>query len=453
MRLATDLVDSGVDVLLDKWELREGRDTVHFMERMVTDPEVKKVIIVSDRVYAERANSRTGGVGTETQIISKKVYDNESPDKFVIVVTERDDEGKAAVPAYYNSKIYIDYTNPDTSADNFDKLLRWVYDKPIHIKPPLGRRPAFLDESESVSLGTTSAFNRALAAVKEGRPNALNLASDYFELFVTSLEKVRVTTDSDEDVLASIKAFEPFRNEALGMVSALIQYQQPEEAVARIHTFFENMVPYMHRSSKPSEWRDNSFDNYRYVIHEMFVYSVAAFIRHDKLEALGEFLSRNFYVGGIEGINEPISDYTIFTSHLPSLERINNSANPRKLSIRGHFLSEGAKTANFQFRQFLQADFLLYLRWELNPSRTYAGWWPGSLLYIRHYDGVLEVFARATSRKYLLRLLPVLGISHLDSLEELFEQYAQGKRQLPQWQFERLSPAQLTGFSKLGTMA
>ncbi|WP_338317477.1 toll/interleukin-1 receptor domain-containing protein, partial [Bradyrhizobium ottawaense] len=52
MDLATQLVEGGVDVVLDKWNLREGNDAYQFMESMVTDPAVKKVIIVCDKRYA-----------------------------------------------------------------------------------------------------------------------------------------------------------------------------------------------------------------------------------------------------------------------------------------------------------------------------------------------------------------------------------------------------------------
>ena len=70
--LAIELRESGVDVILDKWDLKEGHDAILFMEKMVTDPEIKKVVMVCDRIYAEKADDRSGGVGTETQIISRK---------------------------------------------------------------------------------------------------------------------------------------------------------------------------------------------------------------------------------------------------------------------------------------------------------------------------------------------------------------------------------------------
>jgi hypothetical protein len=111
--LATELRESGADVILDKWDLKEGNDAVAFMEQMVTNPEITKVVIVSDEIYAAKADGRAGGVGTETQIISKEVYDNQSQDKFVAVISEKDDNGKPFLPTYYKSRIYIDLSEAD----------------------------------------------------------------------------------------------------------------------------------------------------------------------------------------------------------------------------------------------------------------------------------------------------------------------------------------------------
>jgi hypothetical protein len=92
--LASELRESGVDVILDKWDLKEGYDAVAFMEKMVTDPQIRKVVIVSDDIYAAKADGRAGGVGTETQIISKEVYENQEQDKFVAVVAQKNEVGK-----------------------------------------------------------------------------------------------------------------------------------------------------------------------------------------------------------------------------------------------------------------------------------------------------------------------------------------------------------------------
>ncbi len=73
LKLAHDLAESGVEVKFDKWDLKEGQDPYHFMEQMVADETITKVIMICDKKYKSRADDREKGVGVETQIISSKI--------------------------------------------------------------------------------------------------------------------------------------------------------------------------------------------------------------------------------------------------------------------------------------------------------------------------------------------------------------------------------------------
>ncbi len=172
INLATELVENGVDVIFDKWDLKEGQDANAFMERMVTDQVIKKVAIIFDRAYAEKADSRSGGVGTETQIISPEIYAKADQNKFVAVLTEKDENGKPFLPTYYKSRIYIDLSDDNLYASNFEQLLRWVYDKPLYVKPELGEKPSFLSEENPISLETTTKYKRALDAIRNNKEYA-----------------------------------------------------------------------------------------------------------------------------------------------------------------------------------------------------------------------------------------------------------------------------------------
>ena len=147
LNLATELRQSGVDAVLDKWDLREGQDAHAFMEKMVTDPEIGRVILVCDAHYVEKANARAGGVGTEAQIISPAMYGQVDQKKFVAVVRERNADGQAYVPAYYGSRIYVDLSSEDVYASNFEQLLRWIFDKPVLVKPAISAPPSFVNET------------------------------------------------------------------------------------------------------------------------------------------------------------------------------------------------------------------------------------------------------------------------------------------------------------------
>jgi hypothetical protein len=118
---------------------RPGR---HRPDQVVaTDNSVEKVIMVLDRGYAEKANDRKGGVGTETQIITPQIYASADQNKFVGVASEVGADGKPFKPTYYAARIHIDLSGEDTYAENFDQLLRWIFNKPAYPKPSVGRAP------------------------------------------------------------------------------------------------------------------------------------------------------------------------------------------------------------------------------------------------------------------------------------------------------------------------
>ncbi|MEQ9844044.1 SEFIR domain-containing protein [Pectobacterium brasiliense] len=104
--LANELTESGIHVILDKWDLKEGHDSVAFMEKMVTDPQITKVAIICDEIYASKADGRAGGVGTETQIISREVYENQEQGKFVAIISEKIHKEKHFYPLITNH-VYI----------------------------------------------------------------------------------------------------------------------------------------------------------------------------------------------------------------------------------------------------------------------------------------------------------------------------------------------------------
>jgi hypothetical protein len=143
LKLATELRSGGgVDVILDKWDLKEGDCTQKFMEKMISDTEIKKVLIVCDRQYADKADNRSGGVGIETQIISPEIYRKiEDQNKFVAVISEKDENGNPYLPIYLKSRLHIDLSDDYTYSSNFEQLLRWIYDKPLYQKPSIGTKP------------------------------------------------------------------------------------------------------------------------------------------------------------------------------------------------------------------------------------------------------------------------------------------------------------------------
>lgn len=125
--LATDLKTDGVEVVFDKWQLKEGNDTISFMEKSVLDESITNVLILIDPTYAKKANERAGGVGTETQIISAEVYNKVEQRKFIPVVFEKDDEGNICKPQYLKGLLHFDLSTPDKYDTEYRRMVRTLY--------------------------------------------------------------------------------------------------------------------------------------------------------------------------------------------------------------------------------------------------------------------------------------------------------------------------------------
>lgn len=87
-RLPLNSAKVGLTSFWTSGTLKEGHDAHAFMEKMVTDPDITKVAMICDRLYAEKADGRSGGVGTETQILSAEIYAKQDQTKFVAVLPE-----------------------------------------------------------------------------------------------------------------------------------------------------------------------------------------------------------------------------------------------------------------------------------------------------------------------------------------------------------------------------
>ena len=169
--LAKDLRKSGVDALLDAWDIRAGQDPIAFMQQMVIDTNIRKVLMVVDKNYAEKANAEQGGVGIEAQIISREMYENTGQEKFVALVLDKDENGNPYLPIYCQSRIYIDFSEPQNSEKEFENLLRWIFSVPEHEKPPIGNPPAFLFNKTSNDVTAVSSFLHGGETVKGDNNN------------------------------------------------------------------------------------------------------------------------------------------------------------------------------------------------------------------------------------------------------------------------------------------
>lgn len=145
LNLANQLVANGIDVKLDQYDLKLGRNLTHYMEHAVEN--VDKVVMIFTENYKLKAEGRTGGVGYEYSMINSEWY-KEQTDNVKFIPILRSGTDKTAIPIFVRSYTYGDMRNDENFEKSLKELLRTIYDSPAITRPPIGPKPDFLSKNE-----------------------------------------------------------------------------------------------------------------------------------------------------------------------------------------------------------------------------------------------------------------------------------------------------------------
>ncbi len=138
--LATKLQTSGVLTQLDQWDLKPGQDMMEFMEYSVRTSDF--VFLICTPNFAEKANAGRGGVGYEKSIVTGEIfYSTDQNTKFIPLLIEGNP--KESLPSFFKSKVYIDFRKELNFDQQFEELIRNIYNTPKFPKPELGTKPDF----------------------------------------------------------------------------------------------------------------------------------------------------------------------------------------------------------------------------------------------------------------------------------------------------------------------
>lgn len=175
--LASKLVENGVDVILDQWDLGPGDDLAKFMEHSVRDSD--RVLMICTENYVKKSNDGHGGVGYEAMIVTSEIVRNLGTSKFIPVVREVTNE--AQLPNSVSTRFYINLSDDENINEQFEDLLRELHQTPKSKKPSLGKNPY---ESKQISSSTSN------SEINSNIPQIDNFQS-IVEIYNTALDLAR----------------------------------------------------------------------------------------------------------------------------------------------------------------------------------------------------------------------------------------------------------------------
>ncbi|MEC3875758.1 toll/interleukin-1 receptor domain-containing protein [Chryseobacterium salviniae] len=420
INLAERLVSDGIDVIIDKWNLKEGQDKYDFMETMVKSPEIQKVLIILDKKYSEKAELRAGGVGTETQIISPKIYGDVSQEKFVPIVAEKDESGNAYVPTFLESRIYIDLYDEDKFEENYEALLRNIYQRPAYSKPKIGKAPSYLFE-ETPMTHKTSIIIRSFDNQMLKSPKRINsILREFLDVFFEDLKGYSVNFSGSRDAMVlgkvihdNIISYTPLRNDFINFLDKLFKSELDFDVDIFIK-FFEKLPILKSPQDDRSSWTAAEFENYRFFIHEIFIYTIAVALKNEKYKFIEEifysgyfFQSRHDYKVEAQRFDKLYNYVEIFDQFYQHTYSQNYFSPMADLIVKR--LPETLK-----LDEIVNADLLIHYIASLESLR----WFPITYIYNTIDSGKFEVFNRLVSVRHFEKVKAIFNVSSIKELQE-----------------------------------
>lgn len=421
INLAERLVSDGIDVVIDKWNLKEGHDKIDFMESMVKSTDINKVLIILDKKYYEKAEQRSGGVGTETQIISPKIYGDVSQEKFIPIVSEKDENGNAFVPTFLESRIYIDFSDLNIFEENYEKLLRNIFQRPAYSKPKLGKAPSYLFEETPMTHKTSNIVRNFDNQITKS-PQRINLIiREFLDVFFEDLKGYSLDLKGNREIFTfgkiihdNIVSYTPLRNDYIIFLDKLLK-SELEFDIETFIKFFEKLPLFKNPLDESrTSWSTNEFDNFRFFIHEIFLYTIAVGLRNEKYKFIEEILySSYFFHNRYDTGNEPKKFTEELYNYVEVFDQFYNQSYSKNLisPMADFMLSRIPESLSKE--NIIDADLLSYYVASLDNIKR---WFPITYHYKKRDK--FELFDRLISLRHFEKVKCLFAVNTPKELQE-----------------------------------
>lgn len=425
--LSKRLVNDGIEVVLDKWDSVEGQNLNVFMEKSVTDPTIKKVLVICDKLYTDKANGYKGGVGTETVIISNEVYKDANQTKFIPIIAEKGPDGQIYMPVYFGTSKYIDLSSDELFEENYEKLIRNLYGKPEHKKPKLGKAPGYLLNDERDEALKSFFALRTFKHQSEKKPNNIDIYfKDFTEILLEDFESFSISPKMPDQIAQ--QTYNSY-SEMIRLRDVYVQFIEyyVRESVKlnseNITDLFEELYPLItKRPNNESQFYEAQFEHMKLFVHEIVLYTGSLLLKYKKYEQFNLFVNNHYIVCDAFG-RKTEGSIKLFRSYPRLLEDVQpTTQDERFISYSGFLLKQRATIKNFPFEALVETDFQISLFSYSNFKNERYIWWPITFPYLP--SGQLNFVTRLKSRSNFEQFKDLYSVSSGQELKDLLRDFA-----------------------------
>lgn len=416
---AEQLVNDGVDVVLDIWDLNEGDDKYAFMESMVTDDSVTHVLVFSDTEYAKKADLKKAGVGTESQIISREVYSKVKQNKFIPIVCEFNSDGEPCLPTFFKSRIWIDFSNAEAANENWEKLIRVIFGKPAHVKPAIGKAPAYVLADTGLPANPAIAKQSTLRqALLQSKPGTRLYRQAFLDECIKYADELRVRQKPSADnfgerILEDCGKLKTVRNQIVDWIILEAETNPSDEFDEAVLSLLEQLIELKSRPEEVTSWNDNWFEAHSVFVYETFLYIIAALLKAGAFKTLHTVFTSHYLLPETMSYNtEKFVTFGVFLGYSHSLQSVLAPEGRSLYSPAAELIKRQADRQDLPFATVIEAELLVLMMAFITPD---TDWYPQTLFYASHARA-FPFFLRAAQHRHFLKLASITGIDRADNL-------------------------------------
>lgn len=414
VNLGKRLMNDTVDVVLDRWSLKDGHDIHDFMEEMVKSSDIFRVLVISNSKYQQKADEREGGVGTETQIITPNIYTNQKQEKFIPIVIERDENGEPCLPIYLASRKYIDFSKEENFEESYEELLRNILEAPSIPKPKLGSKPPIYITENKINLSET---NNKIRTIENQINKTQSLNQKYLNDFIESyldilwdFQLTKIPNDIKsygEALIENLKSYKPLREDFIKLIDLISGNDFKIDSEILID-FFENAPTYQKPKEDLGGWNPAEFDIFKIIFQELFLYTIAICLKNKDYDLISDLLNSKYYKRDSYSRNEEPENFTFLYNYHEFLDKYMKQEYNKITGFGDYLISN----LSHQVRKenLILSDTLCYVVSYLNNLNNYYNWFPNTYLYNK--DRGFIFFEKITSKKHFEKVKTIFDVSN-----------------------------------------
>jgi len=282
-------------------------------------------------------------------------------------------------------------------------------------------------EETLIEFDLSEQANQAVEYLEISDPKALKAVNEYFRLLINELKAFDIPGDKTatyDVIFERANQMTPVRDEVIKVITAVAKFEEQTKFYTELHSFFENLLPYFYfrnEGESNSRW---AADHYIVFGSELFLYTVAALLKHRKFEQLNELTHQGYYIPSSKNVRtERFILFNEFNRNSDALAEYYRNKQMREDYSKAAFLKERIIENEFSYEDLAQADFILHLISLLDNRKSEQSFYDVWKNQLPTDIRAFELFVRSESLWFFQKFAKCLREVSKENLTTFLEQY------------------------------